>query len=147
MKSTIYITPKYRKGIALLLLFYFIVSPLLFAFPIDECNGVCEITEEIHTCSTMDLEVNCCEMMEMHEYNSNSCEMEFNVNTCAIVNDVVSSNNFVVTQKFQSEQGFVIISTLDQYSKDYKFLLSENSHIFISEKSPPIYISVQSFLN
>jgi len=144
MKPVLYITKKYRKGISLFLLLYFVTSPFLFAIPSEKCNGACEITRDIHICSTMDMHKDCCSMMEM---NTNSCEPEFTSRTCTVEQDVNTTNNFVVTQKFQSEQNLVIISTIDQYFEDYKFLLSENLHTIINENSPPIYISVQSFLN
>ncbi len=144
MKPALYITKKYRKGISLFLLLYFVTSPFFFALPSEKCNGACEITRDVHNCSTMDMHKDCCCKTKI---NTNSYKPEFTSRTCNVEQNVNTTNNFVVTQKFQSEQNLVIVSTIDQYSEDYKFLLSENLHSIINENSPPIYISVQSFLN
>ena len=141
----------YNKTISVLLLFYFLISPLLNALPHQECNEFCSM--KTMSCNAM-VEVNndCCNMM-MNSYsassdNENSCEMKFDMNNCMITKDLSLHNIFVVTQKFQSEQNFSAIAILTDEQSDNNYKLIFNNSLYLSqpEKSPPIYITVQSFL-
>ncbi|GBD90308.1 hypothetical protein BMS3Abin04_01025 [bacterium BMS3Abin04] len=75
-----------------------------------------------------------------------SCDMEISVNSCMIEEFFNSSDNFVVTHKYQSKSVLTIVSTVDQFSNDNSSAFLENTIAFVSETSPPIYISVQSFI-
>jgi len=152
MKSTKYISIKFRKTLAFSLLFYFILSPLLFAFPSEECSSNCTMDMEMDT-STMYMSGmgnSSCAMM-MNETASfisyqSSCDIELSVNNCMIEEFYNSPDNFVITHKYQSKSVFAIVSTVDQYSSDNSSTFLENTIAFVSETSPPIYISVQSFI-
>ncbi len=78
--------------------------------------------------------------------NQNSCDMELSMNSCKIEKYYDSSNNFVVTQKYQSIITFSIISIIDQFTDSNKSTVHEKILTFVNEKSSPIYITVQSFL-
>ena len=152
MKQLKYISPRIRKIIAVLFLFYFILSPLLFAFPVKECSGSCPMAVEMGNCTMPmnDMEQTGCNMDMTGSKNSisahNFCDMEFSMNSCMIEKYFNSSYNFVVTQKYQSISTFSIISIIDQFTDSNKFTVHENILTFVNEKSPPIYITVQSFL-
>ncbi len=153
MKLFYNISPVLKKIIAIFLLLYFIVSPLLFAFPVQECSSSCPMTMEMENC---DMQMN---EMETHECNMDmsnsntssngqSCDMEVSANSCMIVKYFDSTFKFVITQKYHSVNTLTIVSMLDQFTDDSKTTIhKENNQTFQSEKSPPIYISVQSFLN
>jgi len=152
MKSTKYISIKFRKTLAFLLLFYFVLSPLLFAFPVEQCSDSCPMHDELGSCAMpmADMEQSGCNMDMTDTNNSisnqNSCDMELSMNSCMIEKYYDSSNNFVVTQKYQSIITFSIISIIDQFTDSNKSTVHENILTFVNEKSPPIYITVQSFL-
>ena len=152
MKSTKYISIKFRKTLAFLLLFYFVLSPLLFAFPVEQCSDSCPMHDELGSCTMpmADMEQSGCntDMTDTNNSisNQNSCDMELSMNSCMIEKYYDSSNNFVVTQKYQSIITFSIISIIDQFTDSNKSTVHEKILTFVNEKSPPIYITVQSFL-
>lgn len=152
MKSTKYISIKFRKTLAFLLLFYFVLSPLLFAFPVEQCSDSCPMHDELGSCTMpmADMEQSGCntDMTDTNNSisNQNSCDMELSMNSCMIEKYYDSSNNFVVTQKYQSIITFSIISIIDQFTDSNKSTVHEKILTFVNEKSSPIYITVQSFL-
>lgn len=79
--------------------------------------------------------------------NQNSCDMELSMNSCMIEKYYDSSYNFVVTQKYQSLKTVALITIIDRFDESKEISVKENFNTFLQESSPPIYLSVQSFLN
>ncbi len=151
MKLNSKISERIKKAAAILLLFYFVSSPLLLAFPPSQCVGSCEMaTDEMHTCAMEMLEDNhdCCNSdMDFSFFGNSSCDMEFTYDNCMIVTELSKTNNFVITPKFNSEQSFVVIFTFNLTSDRNEFLTIEITDLSFKESKTPIYLSVQSFLN
>jgi hypothetical protein len=102
---------------------------------------------EVSNCNMMieNMNDNCCDSIVMGN-ESNNCQKEFSSNNCMTIKDLSFANNFVITQNYQLEHSLVIVLTLDEYSKDFNLFSVDNSRIIINGSSPPIYLSVQSFL-
>ena len=79
--------------------------------------------------------------------NQNSCDMELSMNSCMIEKYYDSSNNFVVTHKYQSLKTFALITIIYPFDESKIISVKENFNTFLQEISPPIYLSIQSFLN
>ena len=153
MRKNKYIPFRFRKFISIVLLLYFFISPLLFAFPVTMCSSSCPMKVEMENCDMQmnKMETHACNMDMSNSNtsaNSQSCSMEVSAKSCMIVKYFDSTFKFVITQKYQSVNTLTIVSMLDQFTDDSKTTIhKENNQTFQSEKSPPIYISVQSFLN
>ncbi len=150
MKLQKQISSIYSKTISAFLLLYFVLSPLLNALPHQECNGLCMM--EIMNCTTMmdDMKDECCNVNSFNELNPNTksdmCNIKFDNFNCMVVKDLSTTNSFVVTQKFQSEQDLTIVSIITPNSNNFEFLLLDLQKTIKVKGSPPIYLSVQSFL-
>ncbi len=150
MKLQKQISSFYSKTISAFLLLYFVLSPLLNALPHQECNGSCMM--ETMNCNTMmdDMKDECCNVNSFNELNPNiksgTCDIKIDNFNCMIVKDLSSINSFVVTQKFQPEQDFSIISTINPHTNNFEFVLFDLQKTIKAKGSPPIYLFIQSFL-
>ncbi len=151
MKLKLKISERIRKAVAILLLFYFVTSPLLFAFPSSQCTGSCEMSsDEMHICSMEMQESNhdCCKTETDFSFFGNStCDMKFTYDNCMIITDLAKTNNFVVTPKFNSEQSFIEIFTFNVTRERNVYFSIEISDRSLKESKTPIYLFVQSLLN
>jgi len=148
MKKNFKISHIVRKRAALFLLLNFLYSTILFAVPTENCNGFCDVAQEIHTCSNMkmDIEESCCDMMGMNENNSKSCDMEFSDLSCDYEFLTSDSFTFIIPKTVDSKIVFTEISNIGIYTKQdvsKKFILS---HDIIPDITHPIYLTVSSFL-
>jgi len=152
MKTKKYISIKFRKAIAISLLFYFILTPLLFAIPQEKCSGSCPMAIEMENCKMQmnDMEDSCCDMSMSESASTvrtqDLCNMEITVNSCMIEKYFNSSNIFVVMQKYQSANTLSIIFIIDHFTNNNNFKNHVNINSLINDESPPIYITIQSFL-
>lgn len=146
MNKTLKISQVVRKKVALLLLLNFLFSTIYFALPQKNCNGMCNIGEEAHTCLTMEVEKSCCDMMGMNTNETSSCNMEISDVSCDYELSVLNNSTFIIPEIVDSKIELTTISILD-YDVNSDFL---NSFIQFNEVvpniSPPIYLSVSSFL-
>jgi hypothetical protein len=134
-----------RKRIAIILLANFLLSTILFAFPQSKCDGMCSIEAESHQCSDM-MEMTCCDMMDMNNSNSTPCEMEITDNSCDYMIDAIDDFTFVVPKTIDTnielpEIADIIISDIE---KTPRFLVKSQNTIL--DSSPPIYLTISSFL-
>ena len=154
MKKVINISQKWRKLTAVLLLLNFAFAPFLNAFSLEECNGVCETDSAIHECScdsTEQVEMNCCDMMEMNSKNktatTSQCEMELSDISCALVFNEQANHSYVIPKTIDYKVEFVQLSTIDLQEDNSSIELYELVHEFSFENKPPIYLTISSFLN
>ena len=149
MKLRQNISPKTKKAIAVLLLLYFVLSPLLLAFPVDNCGGACMIDSESHSCTLFHHMQNDCCKSDLIDQNNNACNMELTPDNCNMNNDFAVANDYVVTPKFNSDQNFIVISTisLNEEKEKTEQIIFKTSTTFALHEKLPIFKIVQSFLN
>ncbi len=136
-----------KKTIAVLLLFYFVFSPLLFALPTNDCAGSCDMNSNIHTCSIFKHIQNDCCKSDISDLSGNSCDMELSADNCMSIVDVISAKDYVVTPKFKSLQNFVVVSTIELNEDNTDRIIFESTNTFTFSDKLPIFKLVQSFLN
>ena len=146
MNKPLKISQLTRKRTALLLLVNFFFSTFSFAYPLQECDGLCSLDIESHQCSEM-VEMTCCDMMGMNDNdNSTPCGMEITKNSCEFELNIIDNFTFIVPKTVDSKIVLSEISStninVDQNISD-SFILSQN---IIPDVSPPIYLIVSSFL-
>jgi hypothetical protein len=134
-----------RKRIATILLINFLFSTILFAFPQSKCDGMCSIEVESHQCADMK-EMTCCEMMDMNNTNSTPCGMEITDNSCDYMIDAIDDITFLVPKTIDTsiellEIAHIILNEIEK-TPDF-FIKSQNT---LLNSSPPIYITISSFL-
>lgn len=143
--KSIKILRKRKKILATGLLFNFLISSGLIAFPQLKCDGSCNVVEENSCCESN--KISCCDIMnEEVEKSSQRCEMEFAENSCDLEYESIDAHSFLLPKSKNFEIEFVQISNL-------KFSFPQETHNFIiyfnstiSDVSPPIYIINSSFL-
>lgn len=126
----------------------FISYTLLLAFPQKECDGLCEIggKRQEQSCSQM-MDRSCCDMFDSHIYqNLHSSNTKINQDSCNFEYLVTDKNTFIVPKISDSKVEFTQISAvnidLESQISD-TFIISKNLN---SDISPPIYLTVSSFL-
>lgn len=145
MYKSIKISQLRRKRIAIILLSNFLFSTILFGFPQSKCDGMCSTQVELHQCSDMK-EMTCCDMMDMNNTNSTPCGMEISDNSCDYIIDTVEDFTFVVPKTIDTNiELFEITSIIinDIEKTPFLFIKSQNT---LFNSSPPIYLTVSSFL-
>lgn len=154
MKKLINISQKWRKLTAVILLFSFAVTPLLNAFPQEECNGVCEMDSVMHKCNgeiTDHSEMSCCDMMDMtstvNSSDSAECEMELSDINCALVYREQANESYVLPKTIDSKVEFIQVTVIDFQNDNSNIELFELIHEFSFKNKPPIYLTISSFLN
>jgi hypothetical protein len=144
LKRTLKISQITRKRISVFLLLDFIVSTFLVALPQSRCNGMCSLEQKTHQCSEM-VEMTCCDMMDMND-NSFACGMEVTENSCDFELNTIDTFTFVIPKTVDSKIILTEISSINfdvDQNISNEFILSQN---VIPDVSPPIYITVSSFL-
>jgi hypothetical protein len=148
LKKSIKISQKLRKRISLFLLLNFLSYTLLLAFPQKECDGLCEVNGERQkqSCSQM-MDRSCCDMFVLHKHqNSHSSDTKIKQDSCNFEYLVADNNTFIVPKVSDSKVELTEISAINLDLEPqvlHKFIISQN---LISDVSPPIYITVSSFL-
>ncbi|MEE9431452.1 MAG: hypothetical protein V3V16_10450 [Melioribacteraceae bacterium] len=146
MNKTLKISQGVRRKVALVLLINFLFSTIYLALPQESCNGMCDLDINVHTCSTMEVEKNCCEMMGMNTSKTSSCDMEISDVTCDYEISILTNSTFIVPKIIDSKIELATISILDSDINN-NFI---NSFILFNDVTPkinpPIYLSVSSFL-
>ena len=146
MNKTIKISQLTRKRIAILLLLNFFLYTFSFAYPLQKCNGMCSLDQSTHQCSEM-IEMTCCDMMGMNDKdNSTPCGMEITENSCDFELDTIDNFTFVVPKTVDSKIVITEVSSINfnvDRNISNSFILSQN---IIPDVSPPIYLTVSSFL-
>ena len=152
MKLFYNISPLLKKITAVLLLSYFVISPLLFAFPVEECSASCPMRMETERGG-----------MGMNEMTAHACNSEkqnvsisatdksgvpdVSAKSCMAIKYFDSNFKSVITQKYESVSALTVISILEQFANENRTTINNgNTQPFQKEKSPPIYISIQTFL-
>lgn len=150
MKNVMYISQKWRKLTAVILLLSFFVAPLLTAFPQEECNGVCEMSSAIHECSSEEnkpAEMSCCDMMEMNfDSKAATCGMELSDMNCALVSHRQVNTTYIIPKTIDYKIEIVQISVIDFQNENSKVELCKLTHDFSYKNKPRIYLTISSFL-
>jgi len=156
MKYTKHISRKWRKLITAFLLLSFIATPVLNAFPQEECSGTCEMMSQIHECSnnsneTIEPTNSCCNMMDINSTKTSNtpkkCEMEFSDIDCALVINNHINTAYIIPKTIDCKVDFVLLPMLN-VEEDISTIVSTNYSLEISlDSSPPIYLMISSFLN
>ena len=106
---------------------------------------MCSIEVESHQCSDVK-EMTCCEMMDMNSSNSIPRGMEITDNSCDYTIDGVSDHMFLVPKTVDTNFELIkvdnTILSIDQQTP-VSFVQSQ---ILVSYSTPPIYITISSFL-
>lgn len=146
MNKPLKISQLARKKVAILLLFNFLISTALVAFPQNQCDEMCSLEQDIHLCSEMK-EMTCCDMMGMNDKdNSTPCGMEITESSCDFELDTIDNFTFIVPKTVDSKIVLTEVSCISFYvdqNISNSFIFSQN---IISDVSPPIYLTVSSFL-
>jgi hypothetical protein len=153
MKQQLNISFNWKKLTAIILLLNFAFSPILFAFPQEECNGVCELSSASHDCSMDETEYKnmpCCDMMEMNSTNnivtSTNCGMELSDINCAYIFHEKSNALYLIPKINDSNIEFVQITTINFQKESFIVELFELNLEFSLRDKPPIYLFKESFL-
>lgn len=151
MKFSIHISKKWRKLTAVLLLLNFFVTPLLNAFPQEECNGVCEVSSAIHECRSEEnthMEMSCCDMMEMNYDNKTThCGMELSDINCALISHEQVNQEYIIPKTIDNKVDFVILPLFNIDVEVSSIVIANYSQDILFDSSPPIYLMIASFLN
>ena len=146
MKKILKISQLTRKKIAIFLMLNFVISSILGAFPNEKCDGICDLDQESHKCTDI-VEMTCCDMMNIaHNNNSATCGMEVAENSCDYELDSIDNITFIIPENVNSKIELIEISSFNleiEKNISNSFILSQN---FINDVSPPIYLTVSSFL-
>lgn len=139
------ISQKRRKSIAAFLLINFLFSTALFAFPQKECDESCNIIAEVNNCCDMD-EMTCCDMMESNNAYSSPTDEQIAESSCDYVIDTVEDFTFLVPKTIETsielnEISYIILNDIEKTPPF--FIKSQNT---LLNSSPPIYITISSFL-
>ncbi len=150
MKYKKQISKNYRKAISLLLLLYFITSPILFAFPQKTCSGACPMAMDKNN-SEMQMNMTTgshCGMMMMMQSkkHQNPCDAEFDMSKCNIDKEYASSSNYIITNKYSTNFDLQQISFVNSYLPNNNFSSLVIKKVNAPQKSPPIFLIVDSFL-
>jgi hypothetical protein len=152
MKYQFYISQKWRKLTAVLLLLNFFVTPLISAFPQEVCNGVCEMESIIHECASETpqmMEMTCCDMMDMNSIMNNTssaCEMQLTDMNCALVAHSQINPVYLIPKTIDSKIEFVQITTISIEEDNSGLELFELVQDFSQRKEPPIFLTNSVFL-
>lgn len=151
MKKQIYISPNWKKLTAIILLINFAFSPILFAFPQEECNGVCEMSSATHECSEMTSKImTCCDMMEMNSDANSAVSAKAGIQisdiNCALLFHERVNVSYLIPKTNDNNIEFVQITTIDFEKENFKVELFEMSNLFSLYNKPPIYLFNESFL-
>jgi hypothetical protein len=155
MKNKIYISQKWRRLTALFLLFNFFITPLVNAFPQDDCNGVCETTSTAHECSTEMveaplMEMDCCDMMEMNltssSNNSSECSMKISDINCALVSQKQTNHVYLLPKTIDVKIEFVQMAIIDFNADNSNLELFDVAQDLYQKNKPPIYLTNSVFL-
>jgi len=115
------------------------------AIPQAECNGMCSIDIGLHQCTEM-AEMSCCDMMGMNNSQVPLCGIEFTENSCDFKYESIEALTFIIPKSVDSKVELVQISNIDiDFGKSISNLVVF-SQSTITDVSPPIYISISSFL-
>ncbi len=134
------ISQKWRKFTAVLLLVNFFVTPILYAFPQEECSG---------TTDQMQLEVTCCDMMDMNSNlnnTSSACEMQLTDMNCALVAHSQINPVYLIPKTIDCKIEFVQITTINFEKDNSEIELFELVQDFSQRKEPPIFLTNSVFL-
>ncbi|MCB0732082.1 MAG: hypothetical protein KDC88_13720 [Ignavibacteriae bacterium] len=147
MKKRIKISHKTRKKVSIFLLLNFLSYNLLLAFPQKECDGVCRIEKSDKCECSMEKEMSCCYMIESNSnHDSFSTESEITHSSCNYEYLVHEHNNFVLPKTEDSKIDLNEITEINLKTENNSFQKYFISHNTISDVSPPIYLTVSSFL-
>jgi len=155
MKNKIYISQKWRRLTALFLLFNFFITPLVSAFPQEDCNGVCETTSTAHECSAEMveaplMEMDCCDMMEMNlsssSDNSSECSMKISDINCALVSQKQTHHVYLLPKTIDVKIEFVQMAIIDFNANNSYLELFDVAQNTYHKNKPPIYLTNSVFL-
>jgi len=151
MKKRNNISQKWRKLTAVILLLNFFIAPLLIAFPTEECDGMCSVNSEIHTCDITHIEsteMDCCDMMDMNLNNTVSYNhgMEFSDINCAFIIHEKVNSSYLIPRANDNKTEFVPITIIDFEKENLKVELFELKLDFSLRDKPPLYLFNESFL-
>jgi len=150
MKNKIYISHKWKKLTAVLLLLNFISVSLFNAFPQEECNGICEMDSAFHKCSsevTEQIEMSCCDMMEMNSNsNTSTCGMEISDINCALIFHGQINPTYLIPKTIDSKIEFVQITIIDFNENNCTLELFVHIQDNSYRKKPPIFLTNSVFL-
>ena len=150
MKYKKQISKNYHKAIALLLVFYFIITPLLLAFPNEKCSTACypdmnngAVEMQMNTANNTP-----CIMMESVKIVKvkNFFDTEFNLPKCLIDKKDTSNPNYINSVKYFSPIDLQQASVIHQYLLKNDLQLFESDTMKTHLISVPIYKTKSCFL-
>lgn len=154
MKYTKQISKKWRKLTVVFLLLNFIASPLLYAFPEEECNSACEIVMPFHDCSSesMHMDDACCDVMattssKMEHTSSAESGMKISDIHCSKIFSSKTASTYIIPKTIDSKVDFIILPMFDVEDDITSIVVSNYSQYIFIDSSPPIYLMISSFLN
>jgi hypothetical protein len=149
MNKSLNISQVVRKRIALVLLLNFILTTILFSFPNEECNAMCTVTNQSHSCSKRETKNCSCDMSNMKgninlshqnnkEFSKESCDYKFTLN---------DGYTFLVPKTEESKIVLTTISIIDiSIVQDNQKNHNNITKNIVFDTGPPIYIIVSSYL-
>ncbi len=154
MKNLNNISQNWRKLTAALLLLNFFIAPMLYAFPQEECNSVCEMSIVTHECGAEEIvshEKSCCDMMKMGSTKKNSstmkCGMELSDINCALVFHTQVIPTYIIPKTIDDKVDFIILPMFNVEEDISSIVIANYSQEISLDSSPPIYLMISSFLN
>ncbi len=156
MKRFKNISQKWRKLTVVLLLLNFIITPVISAFPQEECSGTCEMMSKFHECNTSsmkktEMKNSCCDMMEMNSKTNSvvttKCGMKFSDINCSLIIVKHINTTYTIPKTVDSIVDFVILPMLNVERTISTTALANYSQEISLDSSPPIYLMISSFLN
>lgn len=149
MKYKKQISKNYRRTISILLLLYFVTSPILFAFPQKTCSGACPMAMNKNN-SEMQMNImnssHCGMMMMRSQKHHNPCNAEFDMSKCNMDDKYTSAPNYIITVKYPVNITLKQISIIDFHLIGNDFSTLEINKTYLQTKDLPIYLVVDSFL-
>ena len=155
MKNRINISQKWKRLTAVFLLLNFFVTPLVSAFPKEDCDNACEMVMPLHDCNSdqMEMEDTCCDVMVYSDSNSNitspsstECGMKVSDINCSIVTNVTVATTYIIPKTTDNKVQFVQFTTIDFKEDNSTLELFELTHEFSFKIEPRIYLTNLAFL-
>jgi hypothetical protein len=123
-----------------------LITNIIAAIPQPECDGMCSLNIDSHQCTEM-IEMSCCDMMGMNSDDQfPDCDLEFAENSCDYKYESINTSTFIIPKTIDSKVELVQLSSIDINisSNIVNFIVYSQSTI--ADVSPPIYLTVSSFL-
>lgn len=140
----------WRKLTAIILLSSFSISSILWAFPSERCNMVCEEQIMLAACCSEDMIVqSCCDMMIMNEndgFHFNGGELTLSDNNCELKLSNVNHDEYLLPKIIQANYELIELDTIHLEEIESTTEYIKNNSDYSLYNGPPIYIQISSYL-